>query len=116
MIFFFFTKIYTSKDFSKLFCYFSIEIYCIILNQTLFWTFGRLWYEPPHDKTNKMACAPSEDSDQTGRMPSLIWVFAERTDHFVDFVMLQLFLIFWNSFTFFEEEKKYIYRPTLLFW
>ena len=21
-------------------------------------------YEPPHDKTNKMACAPSEDSDQ----------------------------------------------------
>ena len=21
--------------------------------------------EPPHDKTNKMACAPSEDSDQT---------------------------------------------------
>ena len=22
--------------------------------------------EPPHDKTNKMACAPSEDSDQTG--------------------------------------------------
>ena len=22
--------------------------------------------EPPHDKTNKVACAPSEDSDQTG--------------------------------------------------
>ena len=21
-------------------------------------------YEPPHDKTNAMACAPSEDSDQ----------------------------------------------------
>ena len=21
-------------------------------------------FEPPHDKTNKMACAPSEDSDQ----------------------------------------------------
>ena len=29
-------------------------------------------YEPPHDKTNKMACAPSEDSDQPGRLPSLI--------------------------------------------
>ena len=28
--------------------------------------------EPPHDKTNKMACVPSEDSDQTGRMPRLI--------------------------------------------
>ena len=23
--------------------------------------------EPPHDKTNKMACAPSEDSDQPGQ-------------------------------------------------
>ena len=23
-------------------------------------------YEPPHDKTNKMICAPSEDSDQSG--------------------------------------------------
>ena len=22
------------------------------------------WFEPPHDKTNKMACAPSEDSVQ----------------------------------------------------
>ena len=28
-----------------------------------------------------------EDSDQTGQMPRLIWVFAWRTDHFVDFVM-----------------------------
>ena len=29
-------------------------------------------YEPPHDKTNKMASAPSEDSDQDGHPPSLI--------------------------------------------
>ena len=35
-------------------------------------------YEPPHDKTNKMACAPSEDSDQPGHSPSLIRVFAFR--------------------------------------
>ena len=28
-------------------------------------------YEPPHDKTNKMACAPSEDTDQPGHPPSL---------------------------------------------
>ena len=28
--------------------------------------------------------ADSEDSDQTGRMPRLIWVFAGRTCHFVD--------------------------------
>ena len=32
--------------------------------------------EPSHDKTNKMACAPSEDSDQPGHPPSLIRVFA----------------------------------------
>ena len=35
-------------------------------------------YEPPRDKTNKMACAPSEDSDQPGHPPSLIRVFAVR--------------------------------------
>ena len=33
-------------------------------------------FEPPHDKTNNMACAPSEDSDQSGHSPSLIRVFA----------------------------------------
>ena len=32
--------------------------------------------EPPHDKTNKMVCAPSKDSDQSGHPPSLIRVFA----------------------------------------
>ena len=29
-------------------------------------------FRPPHDKTNKMVCAPSEDSDQPGHPPSLI--------------------------------------------
>ena len=24
-------------------------------------------FEPPHDKTNEMACAPSKDSDQPGQ-------------------------------------------------
>ena len=33
-------------------------------------------FEPHRDKTNKMACAPSEDSDQPGHPPSLIRVFA----------------------------------------
>ena len=28
--------------------------------------------EPAHDKTNKMACAPREDSDQPGHPSSLI--------------------------------------------
>ena len=34
--------------------------------------------------------ADSEDSEQTGRMPRLIWVFAGRTCHFVGFVMRRL--------------------------
>ena len=35
--------------------------------------------EPPNDKTNKMACAPSEDSDQSGHPHSLIRVFTMRS-------------------------------------
>ena len=42
-------------------------LFVLALNASLF--------EPPHDKTNKMACAPSEDSDQHGHPPSLIRVF-----------------------------------------
>ena len=32
----------------------------------------------------------SEDTDQAGWMPRLIWIFAGRTGHFVGFVMRQL--------------------------
>ena len=35
--------------------------------------------EPPRDKTNKMICAPSEDSDQLGHPPSVVRVFAVRS-------------------------------------
>ena len=28
--------------------------------------------KPPHEKKNKMVCAPSDDSDQPGHPPSLI--------------------------------------------
>ena len=35
-------------------------------------------YEPHRDKSNKMACAPSEDSDQPWHPPSLIRVFVVR--------------------------------------
>ena len=37
-----------------------------------------LTFEPPHDKTNKMISAPSEDSDQPRHPPSLIRVFSVR--------------------------------------
>ena len=39
--------------------------------------------------------AHSKDSDQTGRMPRLIWVFAGRTCHFVGFVMRRLIFRIW---------------------
>ena len=38
-----------------------------------------LIFEPAHDKTYKMACTPSEDTDQPGHPPSLIRVNAVRT-------------------------------------
>ena len=44
----------------------------------------------PHDKTNKMICTPSEDSDQTGQMPRLIWAYTWCTGHFVGFVIRRL--------------------------
>ena len=37
------------------------------------WSF-HMTFEPPHDKTNKMACASRKDSDQPGHPPSLIRV------------------------------------------
>ena len=36
-------------------------------------------FELTHDKTNKLTCAPSEDSNQPGHPPSLIRVFAVRS-------------------------------------
>ena len=73
-----------------------------------------LKYEPQNDKTNKMTCESSEDSDQPGHPPSLIRVFTvgmkkvcvlsyplsaqQRlirpgcTGHFVGFVVLWLVL------------------------
>ena len=45
-------------------------------------------------KDSSFLHADSEDSDQTGRMPRLIWVFAGRTGHFVGIVMHWLILFF----------------------
>ena len=39
----------------------------------------------------------SEDSDQTGRMPRLIAVFAGRTGHFVGFVVMRLIGAFYTE-------------------
>ena len=94
--------------------------------KTMFYVicWNKSWYELPHDKTNKLICAPSEnsnptghppslislcaqwvsrdpaflqadneDSDQTGQMPRLIWVFAGRTCQFAGFVMQRLIFL-----------------------
>ena len=56
---------------------------------------GCVWLEPSLSIWRKLGSLAthwthSEDSDQTGRMPKLIWVFAGRTCHFVGFVMRRL--------------------------
>ena len=53
-------------------------------------------YEPQHDKTNEISCAPSEDSDHPDRM---VRVFAGRKGHFVGFVMRRL--MYYRSPTFY---------------
>ena len=47
--------------------YENLKIVNFLCSQQFFLT-----CEPPHDKTNKVACAPREDSDQPGHPPSLI--------------------------------------------
>ena len=46
--------------------------------RSCFWSGFNMKIEPRHDKTNKIICAPSEDSDQPGHPPSLIRVCAIR--------------------------------------
>ena len=53
--------------------YFLLSPRILYSSQHILWALQR--NEPPHDKTNKMACSSSEDSDQPGHPPSLIRVF-----------------------------------------
>ena len=63
----------------------------------LFWSWSWSWSESSLcaqwvAKDPMLLRANSEDSDQTGRMPRLIWIFAGRTDNIVGFVVLPLIL------------------------
>ena len=49
--------------------------YCLLVTHQNVRIDNLLPFEPQHDKTNKMTCASSEDSDQPGHPPSLIKVF-----------------------------------------
>ena len=42
------------------------------ISPSYFYQMFMLLFEPPHDKTNKMTCAPSRDLDQPGHSLSLI--------------------------------------------
>ena len=69
--------------------YFSFLPFCFTMSQprcSYSWhhlkchSYRCTWlFEPSRDKTNKMACAPSEDSDQPGHPPSL-WVLSYPTE------------------------------------
>ena len=54
--------------------------------------------------------AHREDSDQSGRMPRLNWVFAGRTCHFVGFVTMRLFFFSNASFVVGQYKMRYIIR------
>ena len=60
-----------------------------------------------------------EDSDQTGQVPRLIWVFAGRTDHFVGFVTRLLKYDFMKLeaecaiFELFMYWQYHLFRPNL---
>ena len=60
--------------------------------------------------------ADSEDSDQTGRMPRLIWVFAGRKCHFVGLVKRRLicFNLCWFTYTIIEHTKRKMTTRTSL--
>ena len=57
----------------------SLSVQSLVL---CYWNVLATTFEPPHDKTNKMACAPSEDSDHPGHPPSLIRVFVVHMKKF----------------------------------
>ena len=63
-----------SQRFNLIYIFFFFFFFCDILLISLRSLFATI-FQPTHDKTNKMACAPSEDSDQPGHPPSLIRVF-----------------------------------------
>ena len=65
--------------FSKSVCFMFLWFFCCVLGMKLFGCCAFCsMNEPPHDKTNKMTCAPSEDSDQSVHLLSLIRVFSVR--------------------------------------
>ena len=74
--------IFQSLQFSKLYFKFFIwyNTQWLDLNTDLHPEELNNLFEPQNDKTNKITCAPSEDLDQPGRLPSLIKVIAVRME------------------------------------
>ena len=75
-----FRKIVRVMALCKCLVFFDIEtLLAIYLNNYLS---RALIFEPPHDKTNAMACAPSEDSDQHGHPFGLVSLRCSHEESF----------------------------------
>ena len=66
-------------NFRKITAFFGCQNFSSIFNSNTLIQLTLYWYEPPHDKTNKTACASIEDSDQPGvaKNPSFLYVDSE---------------------------------------
>ena len=95
-------------QFMNNFLYFCIKANVDDTNMSSPRMFMETIYEPPHDKTNAMACAPSEDSDQPGHpwrelwSLAIYWAHSEDSNqtgcsHFVGFVMRRLNYALWRT-------------------
>ena len=62
--------------------------------------------EPAYDKTNKMTCAPSEDSAQPGLPPRLIWVSLGT------YAILLFFVMRWLKYVFASRGVLYLFVIT----
>ena len=76
-----------------------------------------VWFESPLStqwvaKDPSFLHADSEDSDQTGLMPRLLWIFAGRTCHFVGFVMRWLIWIL----SYFHRKYNWIFDLNMSLW
>ena len=80
VLFFFLWKSKVSTIFLIKLAFHNLEscIVSLVLIKSISTTLIYILFEPADDQTNKMNCAPSEDSDQPGHPPSLIRVFAVR--------------------------------------
>ena len=70
---------FITDEWNIVYRYFHRFLWNICLLCHWFWN-NFVPFELPHDKTNKIACAPSKDSDQPGHPPSLACAPSKDSD------------------------------------